>query len=101
MTQDISKAGQPESSSSLSGPGTVSAGTSSGGVPEGVVSPVRVEGRQGFLPIKTNTFDRVFISVLCFVAIHLLWMRFIEAFIPLWVATVLTIALAVLIVKRG
>lgn len=100
MTQDIGKARQPESSSTLS-PGPVSAGTSAGGVPGGITPPVQVEGRQGFLPIKTNTFDRVFISVLCFVAIHLLWMRFIEAFIPLWVATVLTIALAVLIVKRG
>lgn len=101
MTQDISKTRQPESSSPLSGPGPASAGTPAGGVPGGVAPPVRVEGRQGFLPIKTNTFDRVFISVLCFVAIHLLWMRFIEAFIPLWIATILTIALAVLIVKRG
>ena len=101
MAHDISKARQSESSSSLSDPGAISAGTSAGGVPGGVTPPVRVEGRKGFLPIKTNTFDRVFISVLCFVAIHLLWMRFIEAFIPLWVATILTIALAVLIVKRG
>jgi hypothetical protein len=101
MAQDISKATQPESASSLSGPGTVSAGTPAGGVPGGVTPPVRVVGRKGFLPIKTNTFDRVFISVLCFVAIHLLWMRFIEAFIPLWIATILAIALAVLIVKRG
>jgi predicted small integral membrane protein len=57
--------------------------------------------RTGFLPIKTNAFDRGFIGVVCFIAIHLLWMRFIESFIPLWVATVLAVALAVLIVKRG
>lgn len=57
--------------------------------------------RNGFLPIETNAFDRVFISVVCFVAIHLLWMRFVEAFLPLWVATVLSLALAVLIIRRG
>jgi predicted small integral membrane protein len=57
--------------------------------------------RNGFLPIETNAFDRVFISVVCFVAIHLLWMRFIEAFLPLWIATLLSLALAVLIIRRG
>jgi hypothetical protein len=101
MTQEISKSRRPETDISLAGPGTVSAGTSVGGVPGGVTPPVRVVGRQGFLPIKTNTFDRVFISVLCFVAIHLIWMRFIEAFIPLWVATILTIVLAIYIILRG
>ena len=37
-----------------------------------VQAPVEHRGRQGFLPFETNTFDRVFISVVCFVAIHLL-----------------------------
>lgn len=65
-------------------------------------APVRrsVE-RNGFLPIQTNAFDRGFISVVCFVAIHLLWMRFLEANLPLWIATILSLALAVVIVKRG
>jgi predicted small integral membrane protein len=57
--------------------------------------------RTGFLPIKTNAFDRGFIGVVCFIAIHLFWMRFIEATIPLWVATILAVALGVFIVKRG
>jgi predicted small integral membrane protein len=57
--------------------------------------------RQGFLPIKTNTFDRVFISVVCFVAIHLLWMRFFEDYLSLWVATILSLILAVAIIRRG
>jgi predicted small integral membrane protein len=65
------------------------------------LAPVRHVGRQGFLPIKTNTFDRVFISVVSFVAIHLLWMRFVEAFVPLWVATILSLVLAILIILRG
>ncbi len=66
-----------------------------------VQAPVEHRGRRGFLPIETNTFDRVFISVLCFVAIHLLWMRFVESFLPLWVATLINLALAVWIVRKG
>ena len=70
--------------------------------PGAVTAPVRhVAGRRGFLPIRTNTFDRVFISVVCFVAIHLLWMRFVEVFLPLWIATILSLVLAVIIVRRG
>ena len=57
--------------------------------------------RRGFLPLKTNTFDRIFISVVCFVAIHLLWMRFLEAYLTLWLATILSLALAVVIIRRG
>jgi predicted small integral membrane protein len=56
---------------------------------------------QGFLPIETNTFDRVFISVVCLIAIHLLWMRFLEASLPLWIATILAIILGVIIVRKG
>lgn len=66
-----------------------------------VQAPVVRRGRRGFLPFETNTFDRVFISVLCFVAIHLLWMRLVESILPLWVATLITLALAVFIVRRG
>jgi predicted small integral membrane protein len=66
-----------------------------------VQAPVEHRGRQGFLPFETNTFDRVFISVVCFVAIHLLWMRFLEAHLSLWIATILSLVLAVVIVRRG
>ncbi|WP_210530161.1 DUF2160 family membrane protein [Rubellimicrobium arenae] len=57
--------------------------------------------RRGFLPIRTNAFDRVFISVVLFVAIHLLWMRFLEPTLPLWIATVLSVILGAVIVRRG
>lgn len=57
--------------------------------------------QQGFLPIETNTFDRVFISVVCLIAIHLLWMRFLEATLPLWIATVISLILGVVIVRNG
>jgi predicted small integral membrane protein len=56
---------------------------------------------EGFLPIKTNTFDRVFISVVLFIAIHLFWMRFLEAALPLWIATVISILLGIWIVRKG
>ena len=57
--------------------------------------------REGFLPVETNAFDRIFISVVCFVAIHLLWMRFVEFAAPLWIATLLSLLLGILIVRRG
>ncbi|WP_134500564.1 DUF2160 family membrane protein [Microvirga pakistanensis] len=62
----------------------------------------KTEGRRhGFLPIETNAFDRVFIAVLLFVALHLFWMRFVEAALPLGVATVLSLVLGAIIVMRG
>jgi predicted small integral membrane protein len=61
----------------------------------------RSSRRQGFLPITTNTFDRVFISIVCFVAINLLWFRFVEAYLPIHVATVISLALAFVIIKWG
>ncbi len=67
-------------------------------------SPVERKGRQGFLPIETNAFDRYFISLLVFVAVHLAWMRWLEPeplAWPLWIATVLCLALGVVIVRKG
>lgn len=57
--------------------------------------------RRGFLPIHTNAFDRVFIAVIVFVAVHLLWMRFLEASLPLSLATVLSLVIGAVIVARG
>jgi predicted small integral membrane protein len=57
--------------------------------------------RIGFLPIKTNWFDRVFVGIYLFVALELFWMRFLEQSIPLTACHVLAIALGVLIVWRG
>lgn len=66
-----------------------------------VVAPVAHRGRRGFLPIETNWFDRVFIGVVLLVAIHLVWLRFLEAVVPLPVGTALSLALLVLIALRG
>lgn len=58
--------------------------------------------RGGFLPIKTNWFDRLFISIYIGVALELLWMRFLEpGGIPLWLCHILVLGLAVLIIRKG
>lgn len=56
---------------------------------------------QGFLPIHTNAFDRVFIAVVVFVAIHLFWMRFVEQDLSLYVATVISVIVGAFIIARG
>ncbi len=63
--------------------------------------PAVAEGRHGFLPWDTNAFDRGFIGVLLLIAIHLLWMRFLEASLPLEIATVISLILAVVIYRKG
>jgi predicted small integral membrane protein len=71
---------------------------------EAAVAPVAptLKRREGFLPIETNAFDRVFIAVVVFVAIHLLWMRFLEpAGLSLYIATAISVAIGALIVARG
>ena len=55
----------------------------------------------GFLPMPTTIGDRIFISVVLFVAIHLLWMRFLEQYLSLLVATAISVVLAFVIIKRG
>ena len=55
----------------------------------------------GFLPIVTNTFDRFFISVVLFVALHLIWFRFIEQAISIYVATVISLVIAYVIIRWG
>jgi predicted small integral membrane protein len=58
--------------------------------------------RRGFLPIETNAFDRVFIGVVLFVAIHLLWMRLLEPVgLSLYIATALSLVLGYLVVRQG
>ncbi len=58
--------------------------------------------RRGFLPIKTNWFDRLFISIYIGVALELLWMRFLEpAGVTLWICHLIVLALGVVIIRRG
>lgn len=55
----------------------------------------------GFLPIRTNLFDRIFIGVVVFVAIHLFWMRFLETYVSLYVATAISLVAGWIIARRG
>lgn len=65
-------------------------------------SPVPIKGkRRGFLPFETNPWGRIFVSILLTIAIHLLWMRFLEADISLTFATILTAIMTVVIFVRG
>lgn len=63
--------------------------------------PEKKERPPGFLPIMTNTFDRVFISIVVLVAVHLIWFRFIESFISVNIATILSLILAYIIIRWG
>lgn len=67
-----------------------------------MAAPVEHKGRKGFLPFATNTFDRVFISIYAFVAISLLWFRFIEPLgLSIWIGVVISLVLGYFIVTRG
>ena len=55
----------------------------------------------GFLPMKTNWFDRFFIGVISFIALQLLWMRFIEIFLSINFSITLGIFLLIFIIWKG
>ena len=58
--------------------------------------------RSGFLPIQTNWFDRLFITIYIGVALELLWMRFLEpGGAPLWICHILVLVLGVVIIRKG
>jgi predicted small integral membrane protein len=60
------------------------------------------EEKRGFLPIETNWFDRLFISVVVWVALSLFWFRFIEPLGPsIWISNAIAVALAVLLITKG
>ena len=57
--------------------------------------------RRGFLPIETNFIDRIFIAAIIWVLFNLLWMRFVESYVPLWVSTIISIIYSVIIIIKG
>jgi predicted small integral membrane protein len=63
--------------------------------------PPHEHARRGFLPIETNAFDRVFIGVVLFVAINLLWMRFLEPYLSLYLGAAIAVVIGWLIVRYG
>ena len=56
---------------------------------------------KGFLPIKTNWFDRLFIGTISFVAIQLFWMRFIEIYASINIAIVLGVFWVIYVIWKG
>ena len=56
---------------------------------------------KGFLPIKTNWFDRLFIGTISFVAIQLFWMRFIEIYASINIAIVLGVIWIIYVIWKG
>ena len=56
---------------------------------------------KGFLPIKTNWFDRLFIGTISFVAIQLFWMRFIEVYASINIAIVLGVFWIIYVIWKG
>ena len=61
-----------------------------------------LEPKPGFLPIETNWFDRLFISIVIWVAVSMFWFRFVEPFgLSIWISTALCVALGAYIVRKG
>lgn len=61
-----------------------------------------VTKKAGFLPIETNWFDRLFISVVIWVALSLFWFRFLEpAGLSIWISNLIALVLAIIIVRKG
>ena len=56
---------------------------------------------KGFLPIKTNWFDRLFIGTISFVALQVFWMRFIETYASINIAIVLGIFWIIYVIWKG
>ncbi len=70
-------------------------------IAEDQAEPVLDEAH-GFLPIRTNWFDRCFISVVIWVALSLFWFRFMEPLgLSIWISNAIALALAVYIVRKG
>lgn len=58
--------------------------------------------KPGFLPMKTNLFDRIFVGVVFLIALSLLWMRFLEPKgFSIYIATAISVVVGAFIAKKG
>lgn len=65
-------------------------------------APAPPPAKPGFLPIETNWFDRLFISVVIWVALSLFWFRFMEPMgLSIWISNAIALGLAALIITKG
>lgn len=70
------------------------------GLDEDELAPANISS--GFLPIETNWFDRLFISVVIWVALSLLWFRFFEPLgLSIWISNAISLGLAIYIIRKG
>lgn len=63
--------------------------------------PASPKKSDGFLPFHTNLFDRVFIGIVILIGIHLLWLRFMEHTLPIGIATLISLAIAAVVIRWG
>ncbi|MBU0645021.1 MAG: DUF2160 domain-containing protein [Alphaproteobacteria bacterium] len=65
-------------------------------------TPTTPERKVGFLPIETNWFDRLFISVVIWIALSLFWFRLLEpAGLSIWIANAIALVVAFIIIRKG
>lgn len=58
----------------------------------------------GFLEkigLRTSLGDRIFFGMVLLILLHLLWMRFLEKYVPLWICLIISVSLLVVIAKYG
>ena len=66
------------------------------------MSKEKKERKPGFLPMKTNLFDRIFIGVVFLIALSLLWMRYLEPKgYSIYIATGISLVVGTFIAKKG
>lgn len=52
-------------------------------------------------PFKTNLWDRFFYGISIMFALHLIWVRFLEQYVPLYVATLGSLIFLAILVITG
>ena len=56
---------------------------------------------KGFIPLKTNWFDRLFIGVISYIALQLFWMRFLESLISINISIGIGIVWIIFVIWKG
>jgi len=57
--------------------------------------------KKGFIPLKTNWFDRLFIGVISYIALQLFWMRFLESLISINISIGIGIFWIIFVIWKG
>ena len=57
--------------------------------------------KKGFIPLKTNWFDRLFIGVIGYIALQLFWMRFLESLISINISIGIGIVWIIFVIWKG